>query len=327
VAFYLLANGCKWSTLPHDFPEGTVRDDIHQWRRNGLWERIHDILRRQVGEQVGKEPEPNAGSIGSQFAKAAQTGGMRGYDAGKEIYGIKRHIPVDTLGLVPAVVVHPANIQGSRRGQARLRECEAQGAWPRMLCVWADGGYAGKLIEWVFAFCQLALEIVIRNDDVKGFKLLPKRWVVERTFFWRSNYLRLSKHYEYWNETGKDVDDPRESPGFELMEILLEKGAVVEYNDPHIPSLPSIRRYPNRQMASQELTVQYLQTRDCLLIATDHSSYDWNRIAQHAALVVDTRNDMKGVIAPKARIVSASGPGDRRASHLVDVRTFQSPLV
>lgn len=112
AAFYLLANGCKWSTLPHDFPpEGTVRDDIHQWRRNGFWERIHDILRRQVGEQVGKEPEPNAGSIDSQFAKAAQTGGMRGYDARKKIYGIKRHILVDTLGLVLAALVHPAKIR------------------------------------------------------------------------------------------------------------------------------------------------------------------------------------------------------------------------
>jgi UDP-N-acetyl-D-glucosamine dehydrogenase len=103
----------------------------------------------------------------------------------------------------------------------------------------------------------------------------------------------------------KDVDDPRESPGFELMELLLEKGALVEYNDPHIPSLPSMRRYPHLRMASQELTAEYLQTRDCLLIATDHSSYDWNWIAEHASLIVDTRNAMKSVVAPKARIVSA----------------------
>jgi UDP-N-acetyl-D-glucosamine dehydrogenase len=103
----------------------------------------------------------------------------------------------------------------------------------------------------------------------------------------------------------KDVDDPRESPGFELMELLLEKGAVVEYNDPYIPSLPSMRHYPHLRMASQELTAEYLQTRDCLLIATDHSSYDWNWIAQHASLIVDTRNAMKSVVASKARIVSA----------------------
>jgi UDP-N-acetyl-D-glucosamine dehydrogenase len=103
----------------------------------------------------------------------------------------------------------------------------------------------------------------------------------------------------------KDVDDPRESPGFELMELLLEKGAMVEYNDPYIPVLPSMRDYPHLRMASQELTIEYLQTRDCLLIATDHSSYDWNWIAQHASLIVDTRNAMKSVVAPKARIVSA----------------------
>jgi UDP-N-acetyl-D-glucosamine dehydrogenase len=103
----------------------------------------------------------------------------------------------------------------------------------------------------------------------------------------------------------KDVDDPRESPGFELMELLLEKGAVVEYNDPLIPLLPSMRHYPHLRMASQELTAEYLQTRDCLLIATDHSTYDWTWIAQHASLIVDTRNAMKNAVAPKAKIVLA----------------------
>ena len=190
--FYLLANGCKWSALPHDFPpEGTVRDYFHQWRRNGLWERIHDTLRRQVREQVGKEPEPSAGSVDSQSAKAARTGGMRGYDAGKKINGIKRHILVDTLGLILAVVVHPANIQDRDGAKLVFEKAKFKGTWPRMLRVWADGGYAGKLIEWVFAFCQWVLEIVKRSDDVKGFKLLPKRWVVERTFSWLSNYRRL----------------------------------------------------------------------------------------------------------------------------------------
>jgi UDP-N-acetyl-D-glucosamine dehydrogenase len=103
----------------------------------------------------------------------------------------------------------------------------------------------------------------------------------------------------------KDVDDPRESPGFELMSLLLQKGADVQYNDPFIPVLPSMRHYPHLQMASQELTAEYLQSRDCLLIATDHTSYDWDWIAQHASLIVDTRNAMKAVIDPKAKIVSA----------------------
>src|SRR5262249_40391444 len=103
----------------------------------------------------------------------------------------------------------------------------------------------------------------------------------------------------------KDVDDPREAPGFELMELLRHKGAVVHYNDPYIPVLPSMRHYPQLRMSSQELTAEYLQTRDCVLIATDHSSYDWNWIARHAPLIVDTRNAMKDVVAPSATIIRA----------------------
>jgi len=103
----------------------------------------------------------------------------------------------------------------------------------------------------------------------------------------------------------KDVDDPRESPGFELMELLLKKGAVVHYNDPHIPVLPPMRHYPQLRMSSQELTVEYLGSQDCVLIVTDHSAYDWDWIAQHAALIVDTRNAMKNVISPRARIILA----------------------
>jgi UDP-N-acetyl-D-glucosamine dehydrogenase len=103
----------------------------------------------------------------------------------------------------------------------------------------------------------------------------------------------------------KDVDDPRESPGFELMDLLLQKGAVVNYNDPHIPVLPPMRHYSHLKMASQELTPEYLQSQDCVLVATDHSVYDWNWIAQHAPLIIDTRNAMKDVYSPRARIVRA----------------------
>jgi UDP-N-acetyl-D-glucosamine dehydrogenase len=102
----------------------------------------------------------------------------------------------------------------------------------------------------------------------------------------------------------KDVDDPRESPGFELMELLLQKGAVVQYNDPPIPVLPPMRHYPNLRMASQDLTAEYLHTQDCVVIVTDHSAYRWAWIAEHADLIIDTRNAMRGLVAPD-RIVRA----------------------
>ncbi len=102
-----------------------------------------------------------------------------------------------------AVVVHSAKIQDRDGAKLVFARAKLKGPWPRMRRVWADGGYAGKLIAWVSSLCQWALEIVKRNDDVKGFQLLPKRWVVERTFSWLSNYRRLSKHYEYWDATGE----------------------------------------------------------------------------------------------------------------------------
>jgi putative transposase len=202
---YVLTTGGAWKALPHDFatPEGTVRDYFHRWRRGGLWQRLQDTLRGRVREALGKSDQPSAGSIDSQTVKATRTRGQRGYDAGKKINGVKRHILVDTLGLLLAVVVHPANIQDRDGAKLVFARAQLLGSWPRMERVWADGGYAGKLIRWVHSFCQWVLEIVKRNDDVKGFQLLPKRWVVERTFSWLSNCRRLSKHYESWNETGE----------------------------------------------------------------------------------------------------------------------------
>lgn len=110
---------------------------------------------------------------------------------------------MDTLGLVLAVVVPSAKIPDRDGAKSVFARAKLQGPWPRMQHVWADGGYAGQLIVWVLSLCQWVLEIVKRTDDSKGFQLLPKRWVVERTFSWLSNYRRLSRHYAYWDETGE----------------------------------------------------------------------------------------------------------------------------
>jgi putative transposase len=199
---YRLHNGCAWDALPHDLPaEGTVRDYFHRWRRQGLWEQLNDTLRRQVRKAEGRAEEPTAAIIDSQSAKGTRTSGVRGYDAGKKVKGSKRHILVDTVGLLLGVVVHAAHIQD--RDGAKLVFERAWRKFPTLRRVWADGGYAGKLIAWLQTLCGWVLEIVKRSDDVKGWVLLPRRWVVERTFAWLSQCRVLARDYEYHPETSE----------------------------------------------------------------------------------------------------------------------------
>jgi len=141
-----------------------------------------------------REPEPSTAVMDGQTVKTTETPGVRGYGAGKKVNGRKRHLLVDTLGLVLMVIVHAANIQD--RDGAKLLLERVQGRFPRLRLIWADGGYAGKLIDWVKTVFHWVLEIVKCNDDVKGFQVLPHRRVVERTFGWPGRYRRLSKDYE-----------------------------------------------------------------------------------------------------------------------------------
>jgi putative transposase len=181
--------------LPHDLPPWkTVYHYFRLWRQDGTWERINAALRQEVREAEGRDPEPSAAILDSQSVKTTETPGIRGYDAGKKVNGRKRHILVDTLGLLLMVVVHAANVQD--RDGARLVLERAKGRFPRLQLIWADGGYTGKLVEWVKSVCRWVLEIVKRSDDGKGFQVLPRRWVVERTFGWLGRYRRLSKDYE-----------------------------------------------------------------------------------------------------------------------------------
>lgn len=199
---YRLHNGCAWRALPHDFPpEGTVRDYFHRWRRGGLWAKINDTFRRRVRQAEGRDEEPSAAIIDSQSAKGTRTSGTKGYDAGKKVKGTKRHILVDTVGLLLCVVVHAADIQD--RDGAKLVLSKAHGLFPGLRLIWADGGYAGKLVAWAGQMCHWVLEIVRRSESAKGWVLLPRRWVVERTFGWLSQCRALARDYEYHAETSE----------------------------------------------------------------------------------------------------------------------------
>lgn len=192
---YLNRTGCQWRMLPHDLP--TWEKGYYyfsEWRDSGDWERINRELRIEIRVSVSKDPEPSAAILDSQSVKATETSKSRGYDAGKKINGIKRHLLVDTLGMVLTVMILTADVQ-DRDGARKLLE-KIKTRFPRLQKIWADGGYAGTLIDWVKQLCGWALEIVKRSDTAKGFAVLPHRWIVERTFGWFNRYRRLSKHYE-----------------------------------------------------------------------------------------------------------------------------------
>ena len=199
---YLNRTGCQWRMLPHDLPPWeNVYYYFSEWRDSGDWERINRELRIEIRVSVGKESEPSAAILDSQSVKATEMSKSRGYDAGKKINGIKRHLLVDTLGMVLAVMILTADVQDRDGARKLLEKIKAQ--FPRLQKIWADGGYAGALLDWVKQFCGWVLEIVKRSDTAKGFEVLQHRWIVERTFGWLNRSRRLSKHFEALDSSGE----------------------------------------------------------------------------------------------------------------------------
>ena len=203
---YILRTGCQWRNLPHDFPPwGTVSWYFWLWCNDGTWARMHDKLREMVRVEAGREKEPSAAIMDSQSVKTTEQGGPRGYDAAKNVTGRKRHLLVDTLGLILLVMVHPEDVQDRDGARSLLSLLLAVGQFSRLTLIWADAGYSGKLIEWLMLTfgSKLRLEIVHRTEEHK-FSVVRWRWIVERTFGWLGRCRRLSKDYEALTGTSEN---------------------------------------------------------------------------------------------------------------------------